>query len=397
MKFAGMTIGIPKEIMPHEARVAALPETVRRMKDAGARVRVERGAGAGCHVADTDYASAGAELCPDPASLYADADVILKVKEPRFHDGLARHEIEMMQAGQYLVAFLHPASPDNRDMLRRLAERNVTALTLDGIPRISRTQNMDALTSMSTVAGYKAMLMAADALEVFVPPMGTAAGAIPPARAAVVGAGIAGLQAVATARRLGAAVQASDIRPSALEQAASLGAQIVDPDVPPEAALGAGGYARELPAELLQRERTALHAALAAADIVVLAALIPGRRAPILMAEDTVAAMRPGSVIVDVAVDQGGNCAVTVPGETVVRHGVTIMGIKNIPGRVPRAASWMFAQNVFHFLSYLADDGRIRLDLEDEVVASTLTVGNGEIVHAGALATLSAQEGSPKA
>ncbi|MDD5707794.1 MAG: NAD(P)(+) transhydrogenase (Re/Si-specific) subunit alpha, partial [Kiritimatiellae bacterium] len=218
MKLKGLTIGIPREIMPGEARVAALPETVKTLCGEGARVLVETGAGTGCDADDAAYAQAGAELCPEAADLYVRADVVLKVKEPRLSDRYGRHEVDLMHPGQILIAFLHPAAPANHDLVRRLRDRGVTALTLDGIPRISRAQSMDALTSMSTVAGYKSVLMAANLLKTFVPMMGTAVGVVPTAQVLVVGAGVAGLQAVATARRLGGMVTASDIRPQALEQ-----------------------------------------------------------------------------------------------------------------------------------------------------------------------------------
>ncbi len=383
MKLSGLTVGVPREIMPGEARVAALPETVKTLCAAGARVLVEQGAGAG--------------LCAGAADVYARADVVLKVKEPRFIEPGGMHEVDLMHAGQVLIAFLHPAAPDNHDLVRRLRDRGVTSLTLDGIPRISRAQTMDALTSMSTVAGYKSVLMAANLLKSFVPMMGTAVGVIPPAQVLVVGAGVAGLQAVATARRLGGVVTASDIRPQALEQAASLGAKVLETGVPAEEATGAGGYARALPERWLAHERETLRPAVRAADIVILAALIPGQVAPLLVDEAAVAAMRPGSVIVDIAIDQGGNCACTAHGETVVRHGVTLVGIKNIPGQMPRSSTWMFARNICNLLTALALDGRLPLDPKDEIVAAALVTREGRILHAGALAAMAAAAGEARA
>ncbi|NLF16213.1 MAG: NAD(P) transhydrogenase subunit alpha [Lentisphaerae bacterium] len=391
MKFSGLTLGVPREIMPQEARVAALPETVRSMVGEGARVLVEAGAGVGCDVADADYAAAGAAMVSDPAAIYAAADVILKVKEPQFNQAAGRHEVEMMHAGQVLITFLHPAAPGNHAMIRKLAAQGVTALTLDGIPRISRAQTMDALTSMSTVAGYKSVLMAANLLKSFVPLIGTAVGMMPPAQILVVGAGVAGLQAIATAKRLGGVVTASDIRPQALEQAGSLGAKVLDTGVPAQEATGAGGYARALSEAWLEREREALRPAVKAADIVILAALIPGQVAPVLVDRAMVGAMRPGSVVVDIAVDQGGNCACTQPGQTAVVDGVTLVGIKNIPGQIPRSSTWMFARNIYNLLAYLAADGALPLDGADEIVASTLVTRGGEVVHAGALAAMAAK------
>ncbi len=389
MKLTGLTVGIPREIMPHEARVAALPETVRSMRTEGARVLIEQGAGLGCDVADADYAKAGAELCAEAAELYAGADIILKVKEPRFSDQYKKHEIDLMHSSQVLITFLHPAAPDNHAMVRMLQERGITALTLDGIPRITRAQSMDALTSMSTVAGYKSVVMGANMLKSFVPMMGTAVGVIQPAQTLVVGAGVAGLQAAATAKRLGGVVTASDIRPQALEQAASLGAKALATGIPPEEAQGAGGYAKALPEHLLVREREVLRPAVQAADLVVLAALIPGQVAPILVEETTVAGMRPGSVIVDIAIDQGGNCECTQSGETVLCHGVTVVGIKNIPGQMARSSTWMFARNVYNFLAYLAKDGKLPLDMSDEIVAASIVTRNGKILHKGVLAAMS--------
>lgn len=379
-----MVIGIPKEIMRGERRVAATPETVAAMVADGAAVLVERSAGEGALIPDEQYAASGARIVDGPAALYEAADVILKVKEPLYNESLGCSEIALMHPGQTLITFIHPASPANHDMVREMAARGITGLTLDGVPRISRAQNMDALTSMSTCAGYKGMLMAASDLPRFVPQIFSAAGSIAPSRALIIGAGVAGLQAIATARRLGAAVFAADIRPAAAEQARSLGARIIETGVPEDVAVGRGGYANPLPERWLLREREALAEAVAGMDIVFCSALVPGRLAPVLITEDMVAAMRPGSVIVDISIDQGGNCAATVPGERAVRHGVTIEGIKNIPGMLPVSATFMFAKNVLSLLRYLTHDGKIVLDRSDEIVAGVLTTCDGEIVHAGA-------------
>ncbi len=380
-----MKIAIPKEILDQERRVAATPDTVAKMIGQGLQVLVESGAGEGSYFSDDAYCAAGAEIVSDVVELFDRADVIIKVKQPVYNDRLQRHEAEMMKAGQVLIGFLHPASPVNHDMIRILADRNVTALTLDSVPRITRAQSMDALTSMSTVAGYKAVLMAADLLPEFVPMVATAVGAIRPAQVLVVGAGVAGLQAIATAKRLGAVVWAADIRAAAREQAASLGAKIVDLGIPEELAVGEGGYARDLPEKWLSHERDALREAVVDSAIAVLTALIPGRKAPVLVAADTVAAMRPGSVIMDVAVDQGGNCALTRAGETFVHGDVWIDGTTNIPGRVPGTATHLFALNVFNFLKPLISDGGLTLDKDNEIVAECLVTHHGDIVHAGAL------------
>lgn len=379
-----MVIGIPKEIMKDEARVAAIPETVRKLREDGASVLVEQGAGAGAFYFDQDYIDAGAELVSDPVELYRRADVILKVKEPLYNQELGRHEADLMHSGQILITFIHPASPVNHDMVRLLAQKGVVSLTLDGVPRISRAQNMDALTSMSTCAGYKGMLMAANDFARFVPQIFCAVGVVKPANILVIGAGVAGLQAIATAKRLGGVVYAADIRPSACEQAASLGAKLVETGVPAQAAVGQGGYASQLTGDLLEKERAALARVLPDMDIVFCSALIPGRIAPVLIDREMVAAMAPGSVIVDISIDQGGNCAATEPGKRAVVDGVVIEGIKNIPGMLPASSTWMFANNLYNLVHYLARDGEIHLDTGDEIVSSMLVTNSGEIVHAGA-------------
>jgi NAD(P) transhydrogenase subunit alpha len=379
-----MVIGIPKEIMHGERRVSAIPETVEKFVKDGATVLVEKSAGEGAFYYDEQYVAAGAQIIEDVAELYEKADVILKVKEPQFNKEKGCSEIDMMHAGQYLITFLHPASPVNHDMVKAMADKGVIGLTLDGIPRISRAQNMDALTSMSTCAGYKGILIAADLLPKFMPQIFSAVGMIKPVNVLVVGAGVGGLQAVATAKRLGAIVHAIDIRPDAAEQAKSLGAKIIETGVPNDIAIGQGGYAKALPEEWLEKERAVLAQTVANMDIVFCSALVPSRRAPILLTEEMVASMKPGSVIVDISIDQGGNCAITTPGETEVKHGVTIVGIKNIPGMLPTSSTWMFAQNIYNLVKFLTHDGEIRLDHEDEIVRSILTTIDGNIVHDGA-------------
>jgi NAD(P) transhydrogenase subunit alpha len=385
MKFKGLTIGIPKEIMKGERRVAAIPDTVRKMVAEGAAVIVEEGAGSGSYFSDEDYEAAGATLFGDVETLFRESDIILKVKEPLFNEDKGKHEVEMMKEGQCIISFLHPAAPPNHQMIKDLAESGVISLTLDGIPRISRAQSMDALTSMSTVAGYKGIVMAANTLPKFLPMIGTAVGMIKPGQALVIGTGIAGLQAVATAKRLGAVVYAADIRPDAREQGKSLGAKIVDLGIPPEIAIGEGGYAKKLPDEWLLKEREILLSVAPQMDVLFLSALIPGKRAPILITEEIVKCMQPGSTIVDVAIDQGGNCEITEPGRIVEKHGVNIIGILNIPGTIPTSSTWMFANNIYHYLANLVEDGNVRLDTADEIIASSLVTRDGKLVHQGAL------------
>lgn len=378
-----MIIGIPKEIMEGEHRVAAIPETVKKFVSEGATVLVERGAGEGAFYQDEEYVEAGATIIDDVKELYDKADLILKVKEPQFNKEKNMHELDMMHKGQYLITFLHPASPANHEMVKKMAQVGVIGLTLDGIPRISRAQSMDALTSMSTCAGYKGMLMAAEALAKFVPQIFSAVGMIKPANVLVIGAGVAGLQAIATAKRLGAVVYATDIRSDACEQAKSLGAKIIDTGVPSEIAIGEGGYAKHLPKDWLIKERESLRPYLKDMDIVFLSALVPGKMAPILITEDMVKEMKQGSVIVDISIDQGGNCEITPPGKVEVKHGVIINGIKNIPGHLPTSSTWMFAQNMYNLVKYLMKDNKINLDLNDEITSSILVTYNGEIVHTG--------------
>ncbi|HAN87464.1 MAG: NAD(P) transhydrogenase subunit alpha [Bacillota bacterium] len=385
MKFQGLAIGIPKEIMKGERRVAAMPDTVKKMIAEGAKVLVEKGAGEGSYFHDEEYKSAGAEIVEKAQDLFARADIILKVKEPIFNEALKKHEVELMHEGQCLITFLHPAAPANHQMVKDMAAKGVISLTLDGIPRISRAQTMDALTSMSTVAGYKACLMAANRLPKFMPMVGTAVGMIKPSVVTVIGTGIAGLQAVATAKRLGAVVNSVDIRPDANEQAKSLGAKAVDVGVPADIAIAPGGYAAKLPDEWLEKEREKVKPVVIDSDIVITAALIPGKLAPVIVTEEMVKAMRPGSAIVDIAIDQGGNVEITEPGQITEKYGVSIDGTKNIPGMVPTASTWMFANNIYHYTANLVKDGKINLDMNDEIIASSLVTRGGELVHAGAL------------
>ncbi|HEY8364552.1 MAG TPA: NAD(P) transhydrogenase subunit alpha [Haloplasmataceae bacterium] len=379
-----MIIGIPKEIMHGENRVSAIPDTVKKFVADGATVLVENGAGMGAFFHDEEYEKAGAILVKDVKEIYEKADVILKVKEPIFNEARNVHEIDMMHKGQYLITFIHPAAPSNHEMVKMMAKKGVIGLTLDGIPRISRAQNMDALTSMSTCAGYKGMLMAADTLAKFIPQMFTAVGMIKPSNVLVVGTGVAGLQAIATAKRLGAVVYAADIRPDAREQAQSLGAKIVDLGVPSEVAIGEGGYAKRLPDEWLIKEREALRDVVKDMDIIFLSALVPGKLAPVIITEEMVKEMKPGSVIVDISIDQGGNCEITPPGAIEVKHGVSCQGIKNIPGQLPTSSTWMFANNVYNLVKYLTKDGKIYLDMNDQITSSILVTLDGEIVHVGA-------------
>lgn len=379
-----MIIGIPKEIMRGENRVSATPESCAKLIADGHKVLVQQGAGMGAYFHDESYAQAGAELVSDVRALYERSQLILKVKEPQFNTELNTHEIDLMRAGQYLITFIHPASPANHDMVRKLAEKGVISLTLDGVPRISRAQSMDALTSMSTCAGYKGMLIAANLLPSFIPQIFSAVGMVKPLNALVIGMGVGGLQALATAKRLGAVTHAVDTRAAAREQAASLGAKIIDIDIPDEMAQGEGGYAKALSHEMLQKERDMVAPHLEKMDIVFLSALVPGKMAPVIITRDMMKKMKPGSVIVDISIDQGGNCEATVPGEVADEGMVHVVGIKNIPGMLPASSTWMFSQNMYNLVRYLVKDNAISLDMSDEIVRGILTTRDGEIVHEGA-------------
>lgn len=380
-----MVIGIPKEIMHGEGRVSAIPETVSLLKAEGFDVLVENTAGEGALFSDAEYAASGATMIADVEELYAKSDIILKVKEPQFNEAKGKHEVDMMHEGQYLITFIHPASPVNHEMVKNMAAKGVISLTLDGVPRISRAQKMDALSSMSTCAGYKGILMAANDLKKFIPPIFCAVGQVRPCNVLVIGTGVAGLRALATAKGLGAITYAADIRPAAAEQAMSLGAKIVDTGVPAEIAVGEGGYANALSEEWLVKERAALADTIKDMDIIFCSALVPSKLAPVILTEDLVKTMKPGSVIVDISIDQGGNCAITDPGDTTVKHQVTIEGVKNIPGMLPTSSTWMFSHNIYNLVKYLAKDGTISLDMNDDIVKGILTTINGEIVHKGAL------------
>jgi len=380
-----MIIGIPREIMQGENRVAAIPETVEKFVKLGFEVRVETCSGKGIHCTDQEYEKAGAVVVPDAESLYRNADIILKVKEPLFNETAGKHELDLMKEGSILITFLHPAAPSNHQMIKRLSEKGITSFTMDGIPRISRAQTMDALTSMSTITGYKSVLIAANHLPKFVPMISTTIGSMSPARFLVVGIGVVGLQALATVKRLGGTVTAVDIRDEARKAAGSLGAKMGGFEVPADLAVGKGGYAKALPADWLEKERASLTPLIRESDAVILCALVPGEVAPVLVTEEMISGMKPGSVIVDVSIDQGGNCSITEPGKEFLKDGVTISGLKNIPGRVPVHSSWLYANNMFHYVKNLYKKGVDTLDLDDEIVKNSLVTHQGRIVYEGAL------------
>jgi len=370
-----MQIGIPRERLAGETRVAATPETVKKLAANGHAVRVESGAGVAAHYPDEAYVEAGATLGDASAAL--GAELVLKVRAP---DG---QELASMRKGAVLIGMLDPF---NQEGLAKLAAAGVTAFALEAAPRITRAQSLDVLSSQANLAGYKAVMLAAHHYGRMFPMMMTAAGTLKAARVVVLGAGVAGLQAIATARRLGAVVEASDVRPAAQEQVASLGAKFIDvpfeTDEEREIAQGVGGYARPMPAGWMARQATLVAQRCAQADIVISTALIPGRPAPVLISPETVEAMRPGSVIVDLAVERGGNCPLSVKDEVVERHGVTLIGYSNLPAMMATDASALYARNVLDFLKLILDDqGKLAIVREDEIVAACLMCSEGELLR----------------
>lgn len=358
-----MKIGIPKEGMSGEQRVAAVPETVAKMVKAGMEVIVETGAGLASHINDQDYISAGAKISSTHADVFQQADIVLKVFRPTLE------EVDMMRDAIVLVAPLYPAQ--NPDLIARLLSKKITAFSLDLVPRIARAQSMDILSSMSNLSGYKSVIMAADYLPKIFPMMTTAAGTILPAKVIVIGAGVAGLQAIATARRLGGVVIAFDTRPVAAEQVKSLGAEFVSMETSHAQAQDTGGYAKEQTADFYKNEQEIIHKYIKEADVVITTALIPGKRAPLLITANMVKEMKPGSVIVDLAVEQQGNCELSKPGEIVVQHDVTIIGLLNLPSKLAGNASTLYSKNIFAFLNYVAPQLG-QLDREDEIIKGTL-------------------------
>jgi NAD(P) transhydrogenase subunit alpha len=372
-----MIVGVPKETIPGERRVALVPELIPKLIKAGLEVVVQSGAGAAAGFLDASYAQNGARLEP---GVFDKADVLLKVQPP------TADEISQIKEGATLIGFLQPYN--NAAGIQTLAARRVTAFAMELMPRITRAQSMDALSAMSTVAGYKAVLLAASRLPKFFPLLMTAAGTVTPARVFVVGAGVAGLQAIGTAKRLGAVVEAYDTRPVVKEQVESLGAKFVELGLETKDAEAKTGYAKAQSEEFYEQQRQMMLKFVAAADVVIPTALVPGKRAPVLITEEMVQGMRPGSVIVDLAAEQGGNCALTEPGQEVEKYGVLIIGPTNLPSTVPFHASQTYARTVSNYLAHLLKDGAIRLDLGDELTRGPLVTHQGEIVHETVKATL---------
>lgn len=380
-----MKVAVPKEVRPDENRAALAPESVRKLVKAGIVVAVESGAGARSYFGDAEYQAAGATIEADVGRLLGDADFILKVQCPTFDEAGDCHEVDRFRSGAMLLATLLPVR--NLDAVKRLAERQVTAFSTDCIPRTTRAQSMDTLSSMANIAGYKAVLIAANECSKYFPMFMTAAGTVFPAKVFVIGAGVAGLQAIATAKRLGASVEATDTRPVVKEQVESVGGKFVGVETT-EQAQDAGGYAKELSADYYRRQSELIARHCAAADVVITTALIGGVKAPRLISADMVAAMKPGSVIVDLAAEAGGNCELTRPGETVLANNVKICGPLNLPSAMPYHGTLLYSRNLTTFVLEFWKDGQFKLDLGDEIIKAALVTHQGQILHAGAAEAL---------
>ncbi len=368
-----MIIAILKEIASGEHRVSAIPATVKIMVKKGMTVKVEAGAGEGSHIPDNDYKDAGADIVSDRRSLLADADLILKVAPAR------DEEISFFKDGSTYVS-LFPTTK-HLSQVKKLSEKNISAFSMDNIPRTTLAQSMDALSSQSNISGYKAVLMGATHLSVYMPLLMTAAGTIPPAKVLILGAGVAGLQAIATAKRLGAQVESFDVRPVVKEQVESLGAKFIEVDAGENDGVGEGGYAKETTEDYKKRQQALIKKHIAKSDMVVTTALIPGKPAPILIPKHMVEVMKSGAVIMDLAAENGGNCELTTPGEVVNYQGVIIDGTLNLPSTMPVHASQLYAKNIVSFINHLCPEGEINMNLDDEIISGALFTYHGEITH----------------
>ncbi|PWT76621.1 MAG: NAD(P)(+) transhydrogenase (Re/Si-specific) subunit alpha [Proteobacteria bacterium] len=373
-----MKIGVPKEVHEAEKRVAATPESVEQLAKLGYTVAIESGAGDGANFDDQSYRKAGAEIVTDTRALWAEADILLKVRAPELNPKLGVDETQLLREGGTLLSFIWPAQ--NPELMERLRARKATALAMDAVPRISRAQKLDALSSMANIAGYRAVIEAAEHFGRFFTGQVTAAGKIPPAKVMVIGAGVAGLAAIGAARSLGAIVRAFDVRPEVKQQIESMGAEFLELDFKEEGS-GAGGYAKQMSPEFIKAEMDLFAAQAKDVDIIITTALIPGKPAPKLITAAMVESMRQGSVVVDLAAEQGGNCELTQPGEVVVRHGVTLIGYTDLPSRLATQASQLYGTNLRHFLTDLtpAKDGRIVVNMEDDVIRGATVVHDGKI------------------
>ncbi len=394
-----MIVGVPKETYPGERRVALVPAVIATMVKAKLEVLIEKGAGVEAGFLDDSYGEQGAKVVGERRDLFSWADVIVQVRGLGANPEAGSSDLDLMRPGQVIIGLLDPLG--NPEAARELSAKEVTAFALELVPRISRAQSIDVLSSMATIAGYKAVLLAASSLPKMYPMMMTAAGTITPAKVFVVGAGVAGLQAIATARRLGAVVQAYDVRPAVKDQVQSLGAKFIELEMETETAEGAGGYAKAMDEDFYRRQRELMTKVLAESDVVITTAAVPGKKSPVLVTKEMVGAMRHGSVIVDLAAEGGGNCELTKPGEEVISDGVTILGPLNLPSTIPYHASQMYARNLTSFLQNLVKDGEVNLSLEDQIVKESLLTHQGEVTNArvrdllGLPASATSEAGSP--
>ena len=375
-----MIVGVPKESYPGERRVALVPVVVPILAKAGLEVVVESGAGLEAGYPDAAYAEKGAKILPDRAALFASADIIVQVLCYGSNDVTGQADLKLMRSGQALIGFLRPFG--SAEIMQQIASAGVSAYSVEFMPRTTRAQSMDALSSMGTICGYKAALLAAETSPRIFPMMTTAAGTITPARVFVIGAGVAGLQAISTARRLGAVASAYDMRPAAKEQVQSLGGRFIELPIEAKDAQDARGYGTAQDETFYARQRELLTRVVAESDVVITAAVIPGKKSPVLVTADMVKGMAPGSVIVDLAAERGGNCELTRTGETVIEQGVTIIGAINLATSVPYHASQMYARNLTTYLTYMVKDGKLQRNLQDEIIRETLITDAGEIVNA---------------
>ena len=375
-----MIVGVPRESFPDERRVALVPLVVPNLTKAGFEVVVESAAGTSAGYPDGEYAAKGAKIVESRGDVFRAADIVAQVLCYGSNDKTGRADVPLYRKGQVLVGFLRPLG--SIETIQEIASKGVTSFSVELIPRSTRAQSMDALSSMATICGYKAVLLAADKLPRIFPMLTTAAGTITPARVFIIGAGVAGLQAISTARRLGAVASAYDLRPAAKEQVQSLGGRFVELPIEAKDAQDSQGYARAQDEAFYQRQRELLGKAVADSDVVITAAVIPGKKPPLLVTKEMVASMAPGSVIVDLASERGGNCELTKPAETVEEHGVSIIGTFNLASSVPYHASQMYARNLSAFLLHLVRDGRLQLNLEDEIIRETLLTKDGEVLNA---------------
>ena len=374
-----MKISIPKEIQENESRVALVPQSVKKITQKGFEVLIESGAGEAALFQDKEYEEAGGKIVKDLEVLYSNADLIIKVRKPALNKKTGRHELDLMKEEVCLVSLLEPST--SIDTVQKLLTKKISAFSLESIPRITRAQSMDVLSSMSTISGYKSVIIAASHLPKFFPMLMTAAGTIAPAKVFIIGAGVAGLQAIATAKRLGAVVEAFDTRKAVKEQTESLGARFIELDVGSEETEGEGGYAKQISKDLHQKELELIGKQAKKADVVITTAQVPGKKAPILITEQIVKEMQAGSVIVDLAADQGGNCELTELGNKTTVHGITICGFLNLPSSMPTHASQMFSKNMESVISHLIKNNQLNLDLNDEITKGALITHKGTIVQ----------------